>query len=74
MMSLDKAATALFAARRRLDEIAFDAIRPTVLAFNHRDPMTWQLSDVGCDTQQIVNDVLAAFAREGYELRNRRDA
>jgi hypothetical protein len=50
------------------NEIAFDAIRPVVLAFSWRSPMTWQLSDAGVDTQLIVNEVLAAFAREGYEL------
>jgi hypothetical protein len=59
--------------KRSANQIAFDAIRPSVLMFNRRSQMTWQLSDVGLDTQLIVNEVLAAFAREGYELRNRQD-
>lgn len=57
--------------RKSANDIAFDAIRPWVVRFNRRAVSTWVLSDVGVDTQQIVNDVLAAFAREGYELRSR---
>lgn len=57
--------------KRSASEIVYDAIRPIMLGLNRRSPLTWQLSDIGVDTQLIVNEVLRAFAREEYELRPR---
>jgi len=36
--------------------------------FHQRNPITWTFSDVGVDTVHVVDDMLAAIHREGYEL------
>lgn len=55
------------------NQIAFNAIRPWIDVLIMRNSIGWELSDPSFDTQLIVNDVLAAFSREGYELTNRQE-